>query len=253
MELYHYSNLHQVSLIAKVLSLMCDGQQREMQNFLREQNESINSINVVGELSNILYELYSNRVIYFDTLPVLIEILKALIEMCVGNYKNQQVVFNNHIMSVINFILQIDITEIKDATVNTSVGVGLSTCTRGQTEDIDYIQLLRRGLELKGTAVDLMEVMLEEIDVQSKKFSHQLAGGLDVHALRWSMVDFFKLKNDKDLINLKYDDDAYRALFRTYKILLHLVDNGVTSLEKIGMIIISLFNQMIKSTLRHSY
>jgi len=38
-------------------------------------------------------------------------ILQTLIEMCVGNYPNQAVIFNRQILEVLNSIFQIDIVE----------------------------------------------------------------------------------------------------------------------------------------------
>ena len=201
---------------------MCDGQKRGMQNFLRAQNKRIRSINMVKELASFLNELYLKRTINSDTLPLWIQILRTLTEMCVGNYKNQEVIFNMHIMSIINFIMQIDITNIEKQEVN-----NVNQCGK-------KLELSRKGLELKVSAVELLNVMLEKISIHSEMFSHQIAGWLDVEALCWSLFDFYKLKDNPGLVKLKYDDDALRALFKVYHILRHLENTGEISEDELS-------------------
>lgn len=216
---------------------MCDGQNREMQNFLREQSESLQSINMVGEIATFLYDFSEKRLISFSTLPLLIEILNTLVEICVGNYKNHEVVFSKHILSVINYILHIDITDINEqgdqiTRATTARGYYADT-TKGKRKS-DYVSLRIMGLKLKASAIELLEVMMEDISTETKKLSRQIAGGLDISSLQWSMVDFFVLMNDKELIREFYDDNASRALSKTYKILLHLHDTGMSSLESLS-------------------
>lgn len=47
----HVLCIHKVILFLQVLALMCDGQYRLMQNYLREQKDNIVSINIVGEVA----------------------------------------------------------------------------------------------------------------------------------------------------------------------------------------------------------
>ena len=47
---------------------MCDGQYKEMQNFLREQSEDIHSVNMVAEMATFLYEFSKKHIISIDTL-----------------------------------------------------------------------------------------------------------------------------------------------------------------------------------------
>lgn len=245
MGVLQFYDLSRITLITKVIGLMCDGQYNEMQNFLREQSDSIQSINMVEEISSFLYEFSRKRLVTSDTLPLLIEILQSLIELCSGNYKNNEAIFNIQIISSINFILQIDITKIKGQSkfsrqVNMAVITNYSDLDSiGNENDrkkakIDYLDLRKKGLELKSSAVELLGIMLEEVSIHTKSLSVQIAGGLDIHALHWSMVDFFELKDDRDLIQEEYADNATRALLKTYSIIRHLMDSGSTSQESLS-------------------
>ena len=218
-----FYDLSRITLINEVIGLMCDGQYKEMQNFLREQTQSIQSINMVQEITSFLYEFSKKRLITSETLPLLNKVVQSLIELCSGNYKNSEVIFQQQIVSIINYFLQIDITEIK------------SKIEPDNKLEKEYTELRKKGLELKASAVELLEVMLENVSPKTKDLSRQITGGLDIHALHWSMVDFFILKDDEELIKAEYDDNATRALFKTYSIIKHLIYNEVTSLTSLGM------------------
>lgn len=219
---------------------MCDGQFRSMQNYLREQSEDINSVNMVSEIASFLYSFSKKHVISEQTLLLLNQLLQALNEFCIGNYRNREVTFNENIVSVVNFVLQIDITKIKrlGRSENTTVVSNLSAIddigTGGANDKIDYTYLRRLALEMKASAIELLDALLEEISNKTSKLSHQIAEGLDMQALHWSMLDFFVLKGDPELIKLKVEDNAYRALFGSYRIIMHLVDTGVASLDSLS-------------------
>ena len=245
MSILKFSELSGVSMIIKVLGLICDGQNRKMQDFLREQNEGFQNVNMIGEITAVLYEITEKRRLSFDTLPLFIQILESLTEICAGNFKNNNVIFNKHILSIINFVLQIDISGIKPPKrvgrrVSTAVITNYSNLNdiTSNTEDatLDFIQLRVMSLKLKVSAIDLLDVMMEDISVKSKKLTQQIAEGLDIAGLHWSMVDLFALKDDKALILRKFDDNASRALFKAYKILMHLADTGIGSPESLSKV-----------------
>ena len=220
---------------------MCDGQYKEMQNFLREQSEDINSVNMVGEISTFLYEFSKKQIINVDILQLFNQLLQALKEFCTGNYKNREIAFNANVVSVINYILQIDITKVKKSghrhtTLVTNINYQLDSKPAQKTKepDIDYVQLRKLALEIKVAAIGLLDALLEEISNKTSKLSQQIAEGLDMNALHWSMLDFYELKGDHDLIRLEVDDNAYRALFDCYKIIMHLVDIGIAPLETLS-------------------
>ena len=233
-----------------MLGLICDGQFKAMQNFLREQSESLQSINMVAELTSFLHQIHETRTLNFDTLGLFSQILQALIEMCTGNFKNCEVVFNANIMSVLNYVFQIDITEIKEAgqaaneitaTVVTNfndfedIAEGVNNNTTN-AKKVDYVELRKQGLQLKSSAVELLKIMLEKTTSRTESLAHQIAGGLDVHALQWSMVDFFLLKDESGIVRQNMSEYASRALFTTYNIFMSLLDNNTTPLKSLGKI-----------------
>ena len=219
-----FYDLSRVTLISEVIGLMCDGQYKKMQSYLREQKESIKSINMVKELTLILYEFSKRRIITFDTLPLTIEIVKSLLELCSGNYNNCEVIFESRIIGLINYFLQIDITDIN---FHESANYGL---TKGQRKDKkqELIKLRIDGLQLKASVIELLEVMLEDISSESDQLTRKISEGLDISALHFTMVDFYALMDDGDLKRERFEDNAVRALFKSYSIIRHLIYKEVT-------------------------
>lgn len=199
---------------------MCDGQFKVMQHFLREQTEDIHGVNMVREMATSLYELSENRVINVDTLQLHNQLLQAIKEFVVGNYENRKVAFDANVVSVINYILQIDIMSIKwtDASAST-------------VDPADSANLKRMALEIKASAVELLDVLLEEISSTTFQLSQQIAKGLDISALHWSMLDFFVLKDDLDLKRICFD---YRALYCAYRIIMGMMDMKVAPLHTLS-------------------
>ena len=103
-----FSDSSRVKLALQVLGLMCDGQYWVMQNYLREQRDNIRTVNLVGEVALFIQHFYHD--INEETVELVHLILQTLIEMCVGNYSNQKVIFNRQILEALNSIFQIDIT-----------------------------------------------------------------------------------------------------------------------------------------------
>ena len=98
-----------------------------------------------------------------ENLLLLNQLLQALNEFCIGNYKNREVTFNENTVFVINFILQIDITNIKKSRHSGNVLVITHTTAtdeigiseREPQLKIDYPQLRKLALEMKASAVQL--------------------------------------------------------------------------------------------------
>ena len=103
-----FGDSSRVKLALQVLGLMCDGQYWVMQNYLREQRDNIHTVNLVGEVALFIQHFYHD--INEETVELVHLILQTLIEMCVGNYSNQKVIFNRQILDALNSIFQIDIT-----------------------------------------------------------------------------------------------------------------------------------------------
>lgn len=108
-DLLRFQDSAHIKLALKMLGLMCDGQYRLMQNYLREQKDNIHNINIVGEVAVFIQHFLND--INAETMELVHLILQTLIEMCVGNYPNQHVIYNRQIIDVINRILQLDISE----------------------------------------------------------------------------------------------------------------------------------------------
>ena len=229
----YFHDFSHIELILKVLGFMCDGQYKDMQNFLRSQNEQIQSVDLVGEVTSFLQTFHQSQFIDRSTLKLLHRMLQTLIEMSVGNHANQKAIFDRQILPVINRILQIDITNISspedtDADENEEIeSYPLIKKDREVISAETYKELRKQALELKGSAIELLEGMLEETSLETKDLVTRLSGGLDVDALHGSMVDFHKLMLDKELIEDEYDDNAERGLYRTYHILVQLKYYGV--------------------------
>ena len=97
----------------------------------------------------------------------------------------------------------------------------------------DLYLLPLQSVHLKGSAIELLDVMLEETDENSKYLVRDIANSLDIEALHHTLVEFFELKNDQKVKKWGYDDEAEKGLFRTYHSLLHITDYGIPA-EKIG-------------------
>ena len=207
-----------------------------MQNFLREQEENVHGVNMVGELATFLYDFSKKESISVDIMRLLNQLLQTLTEFCTGNYRNCEIIFHANVVSVINYVLQIDIKNIRPVKTceNISSIVADADTSTNRKSAKDYVQLRKLALNVKVSAVELLDALLEKISTKTFKLSQQIAEGLDINALHWSMLDFYELKGDQDLIRLEVDDDACRALFDCYKIIMHLVDIKIAPLETLS-------------------
>ena len=90
---------------------MCDGQYRSMQNYLREQRDNYTGINVVAEVAIFLqhFSLDVDR----EAMDLVHLTLQTLIEMCVGNYPNQQIIYHRQIIEALNSIFSMKIYSTK--------------------------------------------------------------------------------------------------------------------------------------------
>ena len=67
-----------LQLVLKILGLMCDGQNKTLQDYLREQPDNIKSVNLVAETARFLALVYSS--INKNTMAVVTELFQALVE-----------------------------------------------------------------------------------------------------------------------------------------------------------------------------
>ena len=93
--------------------------------------------------------------------------------------------------------------------------------------------LLWQSVNVKGSAIELLDVMLEQTDEKSKDLVRDIVNGLDIHALHQTLKEFYELMNDRKVKDLGYDDEAKKGLFRTYHSLVQMTDYGFPP-EKVG-------------------
>ncbi|OAF67008.1 hypothetical protein A3Q56_05269 [Intoshia linei] len=96
-----------IELVLKILGLMCDGQNKILQGYLREQPDNIKSVNLIITTSQFMTMLYSSINSY--TIIITINLVNTLIEFTSGNYQNQICVFDSKICDHINYILRAEI------------------------------------------------------------------------------------------------------------------------------------------------
>jgi len=66
----------------RFLGYLCDGQNRTMQNYFREQCDNIKTINLVSETCIFLQSFYVD-VVTKENIELITEALNTIIEMCV--------------------------------------------------------------------------------------------------------------------------------------------------------------------------
>ena len=138
--LVKFQDTYHVKLALRVLGLMCDGQYRLMQNYLREQKDNLASVNVVGEVA-LFIQNFSHD-INSETMDLVHLILQTLIEMCVGNYPNQLVIYNRQIIESLNHIFALDVYDEEAGE------------TRGYTiQDVNNIKYIAVSLSLESTTI----------------------------------------------------------------------------------------------------
>ena len=198
------------SLIIDVISRMCDGQYRPMQDYLRDQVDSIRSVNIVEEIVIFIYEFSKKSLITSDIICLLHKCFQALIELCSGNYDNSKLIFKKQIIPLINSYLQIDINDIN---IDISKIDGKFHSYHKNRVDM---------LKLKAAIVSLLEVMLERVDSRTEKLTKQVKDVLNLPALQYTMLEFYALRDNESVIKEKEDDNSLRALFKTYSVILTL-------------------------------
>ena len=87
--------------------------------------------------------------------------------------------------------------------------------------------ILLQGIKLKGSAIELLEAMLEETNKKTHELVVEVYGNLDIGALHDTLCDFRTLMSNPIVRQEQYDDDAEAGLFRTYHVLVHFTHYGV--------------------------
>ncbi|XP_065910466.1 inositol 1,4,5-trisphosphate-gated calcium channel ITPR1-like [Dysidea avara] len=203
LESLQFRDTSYIEITLRFLGCLCDGQNRIMQNYFREQRDNIKTINLVSETCIFLQSFYVK--VTKENIDLITEVLLTLIEMCVGNYANQVVIYNHQIIDIINRIIQTTV---------------IRNCT------------LSKVLKLKAAAVDVLEMMLEETHPKSQDLAVSVHKTVDIEALHSTLAYFYYLRQDGTIKTLGLDDNAERAAFTTYHILVHMADFPNISLDQ---------------------
>ncbi|XP_019851941.1 PREDICTED: inositol 1,4,5-trisphosphate receptor type 3-like [Amphimedon queenslandica] len=203
---------HWTNLVLEVIGLMCDGQNRTLQNYLREQPDNFKTINVVAEVTAFLHAYTAD--FSQGNLAQISQILQALVEMCVGNVENQQVIYDKLVLDPLNRILQLPLDEMHKDCV-TDDPHKCTTCS--------YILEL---IQVKGSAIELLDVMLEEINPLTATVAKGIGSSLDVDSVFSTMKLFYDLQSHSLVRKQQMDDDCQRGLNKAYQVLVTLIDYG---------------------------
>ncbi|XP_071176008.1 inositol 1,4,5-trisphosphate-gated calcium channel ITPR2-like isoform X12 [Mytilus edulis] len=103
-DMLEYKDDGYIELVLKLLARVCDGQNTDLQTYMREQPDNVKSFNIVGETAQFLNVVYST--VNSKTIALIIQIFSTLNEFCAGNQENRVVVYDRKVVDYINFILR---------------------------------------------------------------------------------------------------------------------------------------------------
>ena len=198
------NTLHDIQVSFKLMGLMCDGQQKFLQDYFREQSDNPESTNMVAKTVEFLTVLYKD--INKDSIVLIIEVFKVLTEFMGGNYKNQRSAFRSKIMDVINRIFQTTIFKF---------------CS------------FEEMIELYDSIIRMLQVISEETSLSTKDLVRDIINFLDiasVHQIIGLLNDIIShLKKSKKIspkMNERIITKTEDVMFRYYHFLIHLNDFG---------------------------
>ena len=209
--------------VSRILGHLCSGQFTQMQDFLRDQGDSIQSINMVGELTSFLVNIFNSKDFGTDMLKMCIQVLQSLTEICIGNFKNCETIHDRNLVFLLNSLLRVDILAIGDVRTDSFA-----------TSDIFGTNVRKNGLLLKASVVELLEVMVLKTTQEADALIKRIYLGLDIRAIHLCMADFYAARKDKDFVKMEVDDNACRALFSAYNVCMYIADTKVCSRESLG-------------------
>lgn len=90
---------------------------------------------------------------------------------------------------------------------------------------------------MKGKAVKLLEVMLEETNLQSADIRRSLQGSVNSHSLAQSMKHFNKMTANPVVRKKEKDDEVERGKFQCYHALIGLTDSKSIGIYTLGLLI----------------
>jgi inositol 1,4,5-triphosphate receptor type 1 len=191
------------NLVMRLLSAMCDGQHRAMQNTLRYQKQCKTRYNIVCDVASLMQFLVEVPVL--SNIPVINDAIQALIEMCAGNFDNQHIALNGQVIGSINIILKNPLESVE-------------------------------GIRMQCKAIELLEVLLEETDVKYSEIFEAISKDLQISCVTCFIRNAYK--NSSIDSNKKIDNTCIvtRNIFRAYHILLNLASKVKASFgEFVGL------------------
>ncbi|XP_065883200.1 inositol 1,4,5-trisphosphate-gated calcium channel ITPR1-like isoform X2 [Dysidea avara] len=162
-DLLKFKDHSHIKLTLHLLGLLCDNQYSPMQDYLQQQPLSLKNINMVTETCDFLSTFIDD--VSKDNIKLIIQVLQTLIEMSGGNFKNQKVLLDHHVVDTINHFLRIMDIE-----------------THG----------FKELCKLKEKAVELLEIICEETHSETDKLVQSLCRNIDIDALYDTLVWFYQ-------------------------------------------------------------
>ena len=229
-----------VFLILNVLSKICDGQKVVVQDYLREQNGTTRTENIVAEVALFMKKYGRYGFNSKSSFQLTVLLLRTLLEMCIGNIENKKVVIRQGILEIINFVLlfssdstaedhtdsggvlnffkNIDINELKHFQQHFLQSLSpLSAHSKNFTKDI------RAELLMKSNALELLQTLIEETSKESDEFIRRVGRGLDRRTLALLLKYFYDLKDmETNARTNPFALQAEKALFAVYHIIFQL-------------------------------
>jgi inositol 1,4,5-triphosphate receptor type 1 len=193
---------HRITMALNVLSWLCDGQQKEIQDILREE-KMFSGTNIVGQVSFLLHGITEH--LNKGNINVSQGAVQALIEMCAGNYSNQLIAFKGQVIMSVNVILQEYLT------------------------DENSVEPLRK---LKSSSIELIEVMLEETDENSNLLAHWIIRHLDMTGLFNAMLELWQAYSE--VFATESNRERWRnSVFRSYHVLKRIADHKEVAVDQL--------------------
>ena len=204
----YQNNLRNIQVSFRLMGLMCDGQQKFLQDYFREQPDNPENINMVLKTVNFLKIFYTD--INQDNINLVEEVFRSLTEFTSGNFENQNDAFGAKIMDVINRIFQT--STFKFCSLNDMVNL--------------YDSIIR-----------FLQVIVEETSLQTKHLARDLYSVLDVSSVHQVIALLYEIRCDSNIessLRETADDD----MFRLYHFIIHLRDfDAILNLEDSSRII----------------
>ncbi|KAK2143255.1 hypothetical protein LSH36_859g02036 [Paralvinella palmiformis] len=101
---YGSADQDQIQLVLRILAMLCDGQNSDLQNYLRDQPDNPKSFDVLSDVTALIGSVYS--CIDSSNIDLVIQTYDTLIEFASGNQANRMVLITNKIIDTINYILR---------------------------------------------------------------------------------------------------------------------------------------------------